>query len=72
MQFCVEMDQLEKFLAIFKTVLDRHALIKKRYIRTNQAPFMKKTLEKAVMTPRLRNKFLENKALSNESTKISQ
>ena len=48
-------------------MFDINAPIKGRYIRANQAPFMNKTLQKAVMTgSRLRNKFLKNKTQSNE------
>ena len=64
----VNINQLEKFLHVFKKVFDIHAPIKKRYIRENQGPFMNKALQKAVMTrSRLRNKFLKNKTQSNES-----
>ena len=49
-------------------MFDIHALTKKRYIRTNEGPFTRKALQKAVMTCfRLRNKFLKNKTQSNES-----
>ena len=36
----VEIDQLEKFAAICKIVLDRHISIKKRYIRANRGPLI--------------------------------
>ena len=63
----VNINQLEKFLNVFKKVLDIHAPIKRRYIRANQRPFMNKTLQKAKITrSRLRNKFLKNKTQSNE------
>ena len=35
----VIINQLEKFLNVFKKVVDIHAPIKKRYIRANQGPF---------------------------------
>ena len=64
----VNRNQLEKFLNVFKKVFGIHALIKKRYIRANQGPFMNKALQKAVMTrSRPRNNFLQNKAQSNAS-----
>ena len=50
----------------FKTALDkaiqRHAPIKKRYVRANQAPFINKKINKEIMKmSRLRNKFLNTK-----------
>ena len=42
--------------------LNRHAPPKKRYLRSNNAPFMNKTLAKAIMVrSRLRNKYLKLK-----------
>ena len=51
----------------FKTALDkaiqRHAPIKKRYVRANQAPFVNKKINKEIMKrSRLRNKFLNTKS----------
>ena len=51
----------------FKTALDkaiqRHAPIKKRYVRANQAPFINKKINKEIMKrSRLRNKFLNTKS----------
>ena len=64
----VNINQLEKFLKVFKKVFDIHGPIKKRYMRANQGLFMNKTLQKAVMTrSRLRNKFLKNKTQFNET-----
>ena len=64
----VNINQLRKFLNVFKKVFDIHAPIRKRYIRANQGPFMNKALQKAMMTrSRLRNKFFKNKTQSNES-----
>ena len=64
----VNINQLEKFLNVFKKVFDIDGPIKKRYIRANQGPFMNKALQKAVMThSRLHYKFLKNKTQSNES-----
>ena len=41
-------------------VLDSHAPQKKRYIRTNQKPFIKSELNKAIMNrSRLRNRYLK-------------
>ena len=42
--------------------LDKHAPLKKRYVRANQSPFMNKKLSKEIMKrSRLRNKFLNTK-----------
>ena len=51
----------------FKTGLDeaiqRHAPVKKRYVRANQAPFINKMINKEIMKrPRLRNKLLNTKS----------
>ena len=44
-------------------VLEKHAPIKKRYVRANQAPFIDKTINKHIMKrSRLRNKFLNSKS----------
>ena len=45
------------FEKIFLEVLDKHAPVKKKYIRTNHAPYMTKVLRKAIM----RRSQLENK-----------
>ena len=52
---------------IFKTalneVIQRHAPIKQRYVRANQAPFINKKINKEIMKrSRLRNKFLNTKS----------
>ena len=41
----IRINQLEKFLNVFKKVFDIHAPIKKLYIRANQGPFMNETLQ---------------------------
>ena len=51
----------------FKTALDeaiqRHAPIKKRFVRANEAPFINKKINKEIMKrSRLRNKFLNTKS----------
>ena len=44
-------------------VLEKHAPIKKRYVRANQAPFIDKTINKHIMKrSRIRNKFLNSKS----------
>ena len=47
-------------------IFNKHAPLKRRYVRANQAPFMNKKLSKEIMTrSRLRNKFLKTKTDAN-------
>ena len=46
----------------FLTILDKHAPIKKNYLRANHANFMTKQLRKAIMKrSKLRNDFLKDR-----------
>ena len=57
----------ELFENIFMKLLNKHAPMKTKYVRANNAPFMTKTLSKAIMTrSRLRNKFLKNPSVTNK------
>ena len=61
----------------FKTALDeaiqRHAPIKKRYVRTNQASFINKKINKEIMKrSRLGNKFLNTKSDIDRKAYIKQ
>ena len=59
----------ELFEHTFMDLLNKHAPMKTKYVRANNAPFMNKILSKAIMTrSRLRNKFLKN---PNEINKIN-
>ena len=52
----------EKFKMLYNEVVDKHAPLKYRVLRGNQAPFMTKDLSKKIMIrSRLRNKFTEHK-----------
>ena len=54
--------ECSEFEDIFMRILNRHAPIKRRYIRANNAPFMNKSLSKAIMVrSKLQNKFLKLK-----------
>ena len=54
------------FQDTFLRVLDKHAPMKKRYIRANDSPFMNRTLRKAFMVrTRLKNKYNKNRAADN-------
>ena len=51
----------------FLKVVNKHAPLKKKTIRGNDAPFMNKEFRKAIYTrTRLKNKFLKNPAEQNE------
>ena len=46
-------------------IFNKHAPIKRKYVRANEAPFMTKELHKAVMKrSKLRNKFLKTKSIT--------
>ena len=54
------------FETAFDRVLDKHAPIKKRYVRANDNPFMTRALRKAIMLcSRLRNKYNEDQTAEN-------
>ena len=55
------------FTKIFIDTLNKHAPIKKKYIRANHANFVTKALRKAIMLrSRLRNIFLKEKSLESK------
>ena len=59
---------LEEFNDIYLSLLNVHAPIKKKTVRINQAPYMTKTLRKAIMKrSALKNKFYREKTLITES-----
>ena len=59
---------LSEFIEINNEIVDNLAPVKKRYIRSNQAPFMSRALQKSFMTrSRLRNRFLENRTNVNKT-----
>ena len=56
----------EKFQMLYSEVVDKHAPLKHRILRGNQALFMTKDLSKQIMVrSRLRNKFNKRKATQN-------
>ena len=58
----------DEFKGIFTTTLSKHAPVKEKLVRANNAPFMNKTLAKSVMIrSRLRNKFNKNPTVENET-----
>ena len=59
-------DSFSGFVTLFKSIVDRHAPIKKKKIRGNNKPFMNKELSNAIKTKsRIRNKY--NKWRSREN-----
>ena len=55
-----------KFKSLFDEVVEKHAPLKKKVLRDNQAPFMTKELSKEIMVrSRLRNKFNKHKTTEN-------
>ena len=54
------------FETVFHRVLDKHAPVKKKYVRANDKPFMTRALRKATMLrSRLRNKYNEDRTAEN-------
>ena len=54
------------FETTFNRLLDKHAPIKKKYVRANDKPFMTTALRKAVMLrSRLRNRYNKNQTIEN-------
>ena len=50
------------FLRTFLEILDKHALLKKKYLRGNHATLIIKKVRKAItIRSKLRNKFLKDK-----------
>ena len=59
----------QPFENTFLNILNVHAPLKQRYLRANDAPFMNKTLRKAIMhRSKLRNKYLK---LRTETSKMA-
>ena len=65
----IHKNNYELFENTFMNLLNKHAPMKTKYVRANNAQFMNKTLSKAIMTrSRLRNKFLKNPNEMNKRT----
>ena len=57
----------DKFKFIVSNLLESHAPLKEKYIRRNQAPFMNKSVRKAIMVrTQLLNKFRKENSFINE------
>ena len=57
------------FERIFLQILDTHAPLKKKIVRANQAPFVTKTLRKAIMR---RSEFESKSTIITQQRKITQ
>ena len=58
----VQSDDLARFTNISKMILEKKAPLKERYVRYNQANFMNKILQKAIMSrSRLLNRYRKEK-----------
>ena len=63
----------ETFENNFMNVLNKHAPLKRKYIRGNHQPFMNKELSKAIMKrSRLRNIYIKNGSVSNKNNYTKQ
>ena len=59
-------ENYNNFQNILSEVLDRHAPIKKKYLRANNSPFMTKQLRKMIMSrSRCKNRYFRNKTIEN-------
>ena len=55
--------EIRSFKKKVDNILQKHAPLRKRYVRANQAPFKDKSVNKHIMKrTRLRNKFLDTKS----------
>ena len=62
----IQSDDLARFTNISKMILEKKAPLKERYVRYNQAKFMNKILQKAIMNrSRLLNRYRKEKNRSN-------
>ena len=57
-------ENYNNFQTIMRNILDRHAPLKKKYLRANSSPFMTKELRKMIMRrSACKNKYLKNKTV---------
>ena len=63
----LENGDFDRFKFIVNNLLESHAPMKEKYIRRNQAPFMNKSVRKAIMVrTKLLNKFRKENSFINE------
>ena len=57
----------ENISQVFRTIIDKHAPLKQKTLRGNEAPFMNKELRKAIYTrSRLKNKYNKDRSEVNK------
>ena len=55
---------LEAFISMFRTVFEKQAPLKKKYLRANHSKFVTKELSKAIMPrPKLRKRLLKDRTV---------
>ena len=54
--------EFDIFKAVLNQAIQKHAPIKQRYVRANQAPFVNRTINKEIMKRSRLNKFLNTKS----------
>ena len=65
--FQLQNGDFNKFKFIVNNLLESHTLMKEKYIRRNQAPFMKKSVRKGIMgRTQIFNKFRKENSFINE------
>ena len=61
-------DNYESFESVFLSMLNKHAPLKKKFVRGNQAPYMTMQLQKALMRrSELESKYLKNRTIDNKT-----
>ena len=59
---------LEAFISMFKTVFEKHAPLRKKYLRANHSKFVTKELSKSIMLrSKLRKRFLKDRRKESRS-----
>ena len=72
-KFYFDASDLEGFKNTIFCIFNKHAPVKRKYIRANEGPFMTKELHKAIMKrSKLKNKFLKSKTFSYRKACTSQ
>ena len=56
----------ESFQRVFLSMLNKHASLRKKFVRGNQAPYVTKQLQKAIMR-KLESKYLKNRTTDNKT-----
>ena len=68
--FNVEAIPFQAFGESVNVTIEKHALIKKRYARANQPPYMNKKLSKVIMIMRTTRSDLDRKAYNKQRNRV--